>query len=41
MCKEMVEEDYKIASRVVLLKENKLDLPNSIQDWDFKWKKYL
>ena len=32
MCKEMIEEDYKIASRVVLLKENKLDLPNSIQD---------
>ena len=30
MCKEMIEEDYKIASRVVLLKENKLDLPNSI-----------
>jgi GDPmannose 4,6-dehydratase len=32
MCKEMIEEDYKVASRVVLLKENKLDLPNSIQD---------
>ena len=32
MCKEMVEEDYKVASRAVLLKENKLDLPNSIQD---------
>ena len=32
MCKEMIEEDYKEASRAVLLKENKLDLPNSIQD---------
>ena len=32
MCKEMIEEDYKVASRAVLLKENKLDLPNSIQD---------
>ncbi len=32
MCKEMIEEDYKIASRAVLLKENKLDLPSSIQD---------
>ena len=32
MCREMIEEDYKIASRTVLLKENKLDLPNSIQD---------
>ena len=32
MCKEMVEEDYKVASRTLLLKENKLDLPNSIQD---------
>jgi GDPmannose 4,6-dehydratase len=32
MCKEMIEEDYKVATRAVLLKENKLDLPNSIQD---------
>jgi GDPmannose 4,6-dehydratase len=32
MCKEMIEEDYKVASRALLLKENKLDLPNSIQD---------
>ena len=32
MCKEMIEEDYKVARRAVLLKENKLDLPNSIQD---------
>ena len=32
MCKEMIEEDYKVASRFMLLKENKLDLPNSIQD---------
>ena len=32
MCKEMIEEDYKAARRVVLLKENKLDLPHSIQD---------
>jgi GDPmannose 4,6-dehydratase len=32
MCKEMIEEDYKVASRAVLLKENKLDLPNSIED---------
>jgi len=28
----MIEEDFKVASRVVLLKENKLDLPNSIED---------
>ncbi len=32
MCKEMIEEDYKVASRTLLLKENKLDLPNSIED---------
>ena len=32
MCKEMIEEDYKVATRAVLLKENKLELPNSIQD---------
>ena len=32
MCKEMIDEDYKAASRAVLLKENKLSLPNSIQD---------
>jgi hypothetical protein len=32
MCKEMIEEDFKVARRAVLLKENKLDLPNSIQD---------
>jgi GDPmannose 4,6-dehydratase len=32
MCTEMIQEDYKIASRALLLKENKLDLPNSIQD---------
>ena len=32
MCKEMIQEDYKAACRALLLKENKLDLPNSIQD---------
>ena len=32
MCREMVEEDYKAASRAVLLKQHKLDLPYSIQD---------
>ncbi len=32
MCKEMIEEDYKTASRSLLLKEHKLDLPNSIED---------
>ena len=32
MCKEMIEEDYKVARRTLLLKENKLDLPNSIED---------
>jgi len=32
MCKEMIEEDYKVARRAVLLKENKLKFPNSIQD---------
>ena len=32
MCKEMIKEDYKIASRAMLLKENKLNLPNSIKD---------
>ena len=32
MCKEMIEYDYKAASRALLLRENKLDLPNAIQD---------
>jgi len=31
MCKEMVEEDYKAARRLALLKEHNLDLPVSIE----------
>ena len=32
LCKEMVEEDYKAARRMSLLKENNLQLPFSIED---------
>lgn len=32
MCKEMVFEDYKVAKRFVLLKENELELPVSVEN---------
>ena len=32
LCKEMIEEDYKATCRQILLKENNLDLPFSIED---------
>jgi GDPmannose 4,6-dehydratase len=31
MCKEMVEEDYKAARRLALLREHHLELPVSIE----------
>ena len=32
MCEEMIEEDYKAARRLALLKEHDLELPMSIEN---------